>query len=216
MCGVFGILTREAGATPDQDSLLASLRLLTHRGPDAQAIHRAPGIGLAHTRLTLVDPDPRSNQPFWDQTGRYVLVYNGELYNHQDFRPGLESRGVSFRGHSDTETLLWLLITYGEAILPRLNGIYAFAFQAIPNRTVLLARDPLGVKPLYYASDSKGRLLFASEIKALFADGQIEPRLMLPLSLTYDHRVVDGADGARFTSRIAGMLADPSRLMFES
>src|SRR5262249_23999720 len=93
------------------------------------------------------------------------------------FRADLKSRGIVFRGHADTETLLWLLITYGEAVLPRLNGIYAFAFQDTVTRTVLLARDPLGVKPLYYAIDGTGRLLFASEIKALFGAGGLEPRV---------------------------------------
>jgi len=124
-----------------------------------------------------VDCSPAGAQPMISPDGRYVLAYNGELYNHADFRRELESRGVEFRGRSDTETLLWLLIERGEAILPFLNGIFAFAFYDLHTRRLLLARDHMGVKPLYYASGAGGRLLFASEIKALFATGECTPRL---------------------------------------
>ena len=173
MSGIVGTV----GTRPDAAVLNAMLQRLSHRGPDGRGLHLSEDAGFGHVRLAIVDPSDAGAQPMPSPDGRYVLAYNGELYNHQDFRPGLESRGVRFHGRSDTETLLWLLITYGEAILPRLNGIFAFAFQDIYSHTVLLARDPIGVKPLYYASDSTGRLLFASEIKALFVEGGIDARL---------------------------------------
>lgn len=152
------------------------LALVRHRGPDDEGVYQADRACLGHVRLAIVDPSPAGAQPMTTPDGRYCLVYNGELYNHGDFRLDLTQRGVTFRGHSDTETLLWLLVHYGESILPRLNGIFAFALLDTWSGRLLLARDHLGVKPLYYTQTARGRLLFASEIKALFATGEVEPR----------------------------------------
>ena len=173
MCGLVGIV----GGNPQPEEITGMLRQIRHRGPDGEGCEFAPGIGVGHVRLAIVDPSPAGAQPMLSPDGRYLLVYNGEIYNHLDFRPDLEGRGVKFRGHSDTETLLWLLITYGSDILPKLNGIFAFAFNDRETGTLLLARDQLGVKPLYYTRGRDGRLLFASEIKALFATGEVHPRL---------------------------------------
>jgi len=172
MCGLVGI----AGEHPTYDDTMRMLARVRHRGPDGEGVHVSPFASVGHVRLAIVDPTEAGAQPMSTPDGRYVLAYNGELYNHADFRSDLEQRGVRFRGHSDTETLLWLLVHYGERILPRLNGIFAFAFLDAETGTVLLARDHLGVKPLYYARTPRGRVLFASEIKALFATGEVEPR----------------------------------------
>lgn len=172
MCGFVGI----AGDPAPADAVARMLETVRHRGPDGSGIHASPGVALGHVRLAIVDTTTAGAQPMLTPCGRYALVYNGELYNHADFRTALEARGVRFRGRSDTETLLWLLVEHGEAILPRLNGIFAFAFVDFSSRRVLLARDQLGVKPLYYATTPGGQLLFGSEIKALFATGAIEPR----------------------------------------
>jgi asparagine synthase (glutamine-hydrolysing) len=173
MCGLVGI----AGGNPQPAEIESMLEQIRHRGPDGDGCSFAPGLGVGHVRLAIIDPSAAGAQPMLSPDGRYLLVYNGELYNHLDFRSDLEARGVRFRGHSDTETLLWLLIIHGEAVLDKLNGIFAFAFNDRETGTLLLARDQLGVKPLYYARGREGRLLFASEIKALFATGEIHPRL---------------------------------------
>jgi asparagine synthase (glutamine-hydrolysing) len=173
MCGIVGIV----GGSPQRHEVQAMLASVRHRGPDGEGVHVAPGIALGNVRLAIVDPTPAGAQPMASPDGRYTLVYNGEIYNHKDFRAALEASGVQFRGHSDTETLLWLLIRHGSAILPKLNGIFGFAFHDALSGKVLIARDHVGVKPLYYARGRDGRLLFASEIKALFVTGDVQPRI---------------------------------------
>ena len=173
MCGIVGI----AGGNPNLEELNSMLAQIRHRGPDGEGVHLAKGVGLGNVRLAIVDLSPAGAQPMLSPDGRYSLVYNGELYNHMAFRPELEASGVCFRGHSDTETLLWLLIRHGKCILPKLNGIFTFAFHDSLSGNLLLARDHMGVKSLYYAHGKYRRLLFASEIKALFVTGEVEPRL---------------------------------------
>ncbi len=103
MCGIFGVWHRDADHVPSNVDLCESARLLHHRGPDSNGTYAAAGVGLAFTRLTFLDPDARSNQPLWDATGRYCVVFNGEIYNFKELRQGLESEGVRFRTTSDTE-----------------------------------------------------------------------------------------------------------------
>lgn len=167
MCGIFGIVSHTSTALPDAGSLQSSATLLNHRGPDAEGLYRAEGVGLAHKRLSLVDLNPRSNQPFSDPSGRYYLVYNGEIYNFRELRDELAERhGVEFNTTSDTEVLLYALIHYGaDAILPRLEGMFAFGFYDAQEKSLLLARDRFGMKPLYIYEDDSS-FLFSSEIKA--------------------------------------------------
>jgi asparagine synthase (glutamine-hydrolysing) len=173
MCGFVGII----GGNPQSKDIESMLDRIRHRGPDGQGFYLADGVGLGHVRLAIVELSTAGHQPMKSPDGRYTLVYNGEIYNHLELRSQLEADGVRFRGHSDTETLLWLLIRNGKGILHKLNGIFAFAFYDSHEKSLLLARDPMGVKPLYYGPGKDGRFLFASEIKALFATGEIEPRL---------------------------------------
>jgi asparagine synthase (glutamine-hydrolysing) len=175
MCGVVGI----AGSHASEQDVRRMLRTVVHRGPDGEGIHVTPSAAVGHVRLAIVDPSPAGAQPMVTPDGRYCLAYNGELFNHAQFRTELEQSGVEFRGHSDTETLLWLLVRHGERALPRLNGMFAFAFVDAHTRRVLLARDHVGVKPLYYARGRGGRLLFGSEIKALLATGEVQARANL-------------------------------------
>jgi len=166
MCGLFGITYREASLQPSTDLLVASAQQLQHRGPDAQGVHSAMGIGLAHQRLALVDLDARSNQPFWDDTGRYCLVYNGEIYNFKELRAELQARRVGFRTTSDTEVLLQCLLNDDpDVVLPRLEGMFAFALYDSESGSLLLARDRFGMKPLYVYDDGQ-IFAFASEVKA--------------------------------------------------
>lgn len=167
MCGIFGIVFSDRESEPCEDRLRQSAALIGHRGPDGAGIYREAGIGLAHTRLSLVDLSTRSDQPFWDPQGRYALVYNGEIYNFKELRQDLSERGVQFHTTSDTEVLLQCLAVDGaERTLPRLEGMFAFAFYDAQERRLLLARDRFGIKPLLIYQD-EARFLFASEVKAM-------------------------------------------------
>ena len=168
MCGIFGIFLHNESVTPNISNLETSANLLNHRGPDAKGTYHTAGIGLAHTRLSLVDLNPRSNQPFWDGSNRYCLVFNGEIYNFRELRAELEQQyQVKFLTSSDTEVLLYCLIHLGiKNTLPRLQGMFAFALYDSLEKTVVLGRDRFGMKPLYIYEDDSS-ILFTSEIKAL-------------------------------------------------
>ena len=156
-------------------------RRLEHRGPDDEGLYAEGGLGLGNRRLAIVDLSPSGHQPMATSDGMFHVTYNGELYNHADFRPRLVSRGFRFRGTSDTETLLGLLSLYGPRILSEAAGIFALAFWDRSARRLILARDPLGVKQLYYQDDGS-RIVFASEIKALLEDPDV-PRELDPEGL---------------------------------
>ena len=160
---------------PDLDRLTASAALIRHRGPDSVGVHREAGIGLVHTRLSLVDLNERSNQPFWDPSQRFCLIYNGEIYNFKALREDLEGRQVKFTTTSDTEVLLHCLIVYGvELTLQKLEGMFAFAFYDKQERTLVAARDRFGIKPLAVYEDEQ-LLLFASEVKAMRLWTELKP-----------------------------------------
>jgi asparagine synthase (glutamine-hydrolysing) len=169
MCGVAGIFHYgEAGREVDERLLLAMTRALRHRGPDDEGLHLDGGLGLGHRRLSIVDLSPTGRQPMSSPAGSWIS-YNGEAYNHAELRPRLEGRGYRFRGTSDTETLLYALEAYGPGILEKIAGIFGLAFWDGPNRRLILARDPVGVKQIYFHDDGR-RIAFASEIKALLLD----------------------------------------------
>ena len=163
MCGIAGF----AGSF-DPDLLGRMADAIAHRGPDDAGVWHDPEhrIGLAHRRLSIIDLSPRGHQPMWDVDRRAVIVFNGEIYNYRELRAELVSRGFRFHSNSDTEVLLNLYLDQGAAMLPRLNGIYAFALWDTRDHSLLVARDGLGVKPLYLAETPRG-VLFASELKAL-------------------------------------------------
>lgn len=167
MCGISGIVDARH-PLPDRQTIGSVLGFLRHRGPDAQEAWSEYPTVLCHARLSIIDLSPTGAQPMHSPDGRWVLVYNGEIYNHLRIRAELESRW-SFRGTSDTETLLAALVTWGPDAVSRLNGIYAFALWDRVQRELLLVRDPLGVKPLFW-SHRDGALRFASEVKALFPE----------------------------------------------
>jgi asparagine synthase (glutamine-hydrolysing) len=141
---------------------------LAHRGPDGSGIEIEGNVGLVHTRLAIVDPSPAGRQPMRHPGGRWLLSYNGEVFNHADLRRELGDAG--FEGGSDTETLLFSLARWGEDAVPRFNGLFAFAALDAERNRLLLVRDRFGVKPLYFATH-RGTLWFASEIGALIAAG---------------------------------------------
>lgn len=173
MCGIAGFINPHH--VDDVPSMLLSASKMAarvlHRGPDDAGAwtDRDAGIALSHQRLSIIDLSPAGHQPMRSPCGRYVIVYNGEIYNHQDLRTDLERSGGSFdwRGHSDTETLLAALRHWGvRGTLERVNGMFAFGLWDATERTLFLARDRMGEKPLYYGRCGD-TLLFGSELKAL-------------------------------------------------
>ncbi len=170
MCGICGIVQTDPQATCDPIAFHAMRDALIHRGPDDAGSLVEAGIALGSRRLAIRDLSPRGHMPMRTPDGRFSIVYNGEVYNSHELRRQLEARGWSFRSNSDTEVVLYLFADHGPAMLDRLNGMFAIAIWDHRERTLFLARDRMGVKPLYYA---RGRdlLSFASEPKALFAAG---------------------------------------------
>lgn len=153
--------------------------VILHRGPDAGGEYLDETVGLAHRRLSIIDLSPLGNQPMFSTDGRLVIVFNGEIYNFQELRMELERSGVSFRSQTDTEVILALYQRFGVACLDRLNGMFAFALWDKAEQTLLLARDRIGKKPLYYYHGGGDRLAFASELKSLLQipglDRAVEP-----------------------------------------
>jgi asparagine synthase (glutamine-hydrolysing) len=169
MCGIAGILDRSRRVERDEvDRMLA---VLEHRGPDGSGVWCEDGAGLGHRRLSIIDLSDAGAQPMhWRD--RYVVTYNGEIYNYVELRAELEQVGIEFHSSSDTEVLLAAYAHWGEECLHRLNGMFAFAVYDRHERTLLCARDRLGVKPLLYAWNGY-RFVFASEAKALLACGAV-------------------------------------------
>jgi len=165
MCGIAGLAGIVSPGFAE-----AALRLLRHRGPDGRGTFEDPSVpvSLAHVRLRILDLTEAAAQPMHSPDGRFALVFNGEIYNFRELRRQLESRWT-FRSTGDTEVLLAGLALEGRDFLARLDGIFAFALWDGRERLLLLARDPLGVKPLYLSEPRSGAIAFASEIKALFA-----------------------------------------------
>lgn len=147
-----------------------------HRGPDDAGQFIDANIGLGHRRLSIVDLST-GHQPIFSENSSSVIVYNGEVYNHALYRSELEDRGYRFTTRSDTEAILHLYEEYGDSCVQRLRGMFAFAIFDRSSRELFIARDRLGVKPLYYVHDHDGNLFFASEIKALLSAGAVKPEL---------------------------------------
>ena len=175
MCGIAGF-----SGDYHADLLGRMAAAQSHRGPDDQGIEFLPEarIGLAHRRLSIIDLSPAGHQPMWDDDHSVAITYNGELYNFRELRKELVEDGFRFRSSSDTEVLLKLYLRDGEAMLDKLNGIFAFAIWDSRARSLFLARDQVGVKPLYYAQTPDG-FLFASELKAILQSREVDRRLDL-------------------------------------
>ncbi|MCB9849046.1 MAG: asparagine synthase (glutamine-hydrolyzing) [Phycisphaeraceae bacterium] len=163
MCGIFGDITVRGKQPAIGEAQAIALRdLLTHRGPDGAGLWRHENALLAHRRLAIIDPTQAGAQPMASADGRYVISYNGELYNDAELRTVLNTRGVRFRSHCDTETVLEMFAAFGVRMFERLRGMYAVAIYDTLGHTLTLARDPLGVKPLYYWVGAD-EVVFASE-----------------------------------------------------
>lgn len=176
MCGIAGIANLRPAQPPPREALLQMVGALSHRGPDAAGLYRDDHVGLAHTRLSIIDIEG-GNQPLSSADGSVWVSFNGEIFNHPELKNELESLGYRFRTRSDTEVFATAYAAWGEAALTRLNGQFAAALWHPRKRALALARDRLGIRPLYYAEQG-GRLYFASEVKALLA---AEPALSTEL-----------------------------------
>jgi asparagine synthase (glutamine-hydrolysing) len=167
MCGICGIAIPDKLDRGIDSSALVRMRdSLTHRGPDDAGVFIDGSVGLAHRRLSIVDL-AGGHQPMSNEDGRVWITYNGEVYNHRDLRPALEARGHAYQTSNDTETIIHLYEEHGPRAVEQLRGMFAFAIWDAPRRRLVLARDRLGIKPLYYTLSADGVICFASEIKAL-------------------------------------------------
>ena len=174
MSGIAGCLAVAEGTRPDTDWAVRAARRMAHRGPDDEGVFSDGAIALAARRLAVVDPSAGGHQPMRSADGRFWMVYNGEIYNYAELAQRLRARGVQLRGGSDSEVLLETYAAEGKDALRRLRGMYAFAIWDTQNKELFCARDPFGIKPLYYTLAEGGRQLrFASERKALTGPGEV-------------------------------------------
>lgn len=172
MCAIAGILAH-SHSTPNLEAMLVAMR---HRGPDDSGTWIENGCHLGHNRLSIIDLSPAGHQPMVSASGRYVIVYNGEVYNFLSLRKELEQLGVAFRSHTDTEVILALWEREQAACASRLRGMFAFGIWDRHERSLTLVRDRLGIKPLYYA-EATDKFVFASEIKGMLASGLVEKKI---------------------------------------
>ena len=176
MCGLAGIFAYNSVSPPVLKNELLRMRdQMFHRGPDGEGlwISADKRVGLAHRRLAIIDLSENGSQPMISIDGRYQIIFNGEIYNFQELRSELISKGFSFRGHSDTEVLLALYAQKGEKMCSSLRGMYAFAIWDMLEQSLFLARDPFGIKPLYWHDDGN-TIRFSSQVKSLLAGGSIK------------------------------------------
>ena len=168
MCGITGIVDLKGKREIPRALLSRMNQTQAHRGPDADGLHLEPGVGLGHRRLSIIDL-ATGQQPLFNEDGSVVVVFNGEIYNYQALIPELTALGHVFRTKSDTEVIVHAWEAWGEACVERFRGMFAFALWDRNRETLFLARDRLGVKPLYYAVLGDGQLIFGSELKSLAA-----------------------------------------------
>ncbi len=195
MCGIAGVV--HFGKMPNaHERVVKMTNSLSHRGPDAFGYHNEPQVSLGHRRLSIIDLDKKANQPFVDASGRYVLCFNGEIYNYSILKQCLKD--YPFTTNSDTEVLLAAFCTWGISCVDELDGMFAFSIWDKQTETLWLFRDRLGVKPMYYCKNEKS-FLFASELRAFFSSEEITPQInskavheyLAYQSISNNHPIVD-------------------------
>jgi len=177
MCGIIAHIAFNEGSRISKPVLDSLNQLLIHRGPDSGGSYLKGDVALAMRRLSIIDL-LGGDQPIISEDGRYVIVFNGEIYNHEEIRAGLIQKGYNLKTRSDTEVLLYAFIDRGAGCLSDLNGMFAFAIWDNKNQQLFVARDRLGIKPLYYAFNDK-RVMFCSELKPIYRSG------FFPLKFNY-------------------------------
>ena len=173
MCGFAGIVNLDPRQPVDAERLRRMRDVLSHRGPDGAGLYIDGRVGLAHRRLAIVDVSTAGEQPMTNEDGNVWIAFNGEIYNHASLRPGLETKGHRYRSRCDTETIIHQYEEDGDRVVEKLHGMFAFAIWDKKKQELLLARDRLGIKPLYYANTGTA-LVFGSEIKSLLASGALK------------------------------------------
>ena len=168
MCGITGILSFNENGKKYLHKINVATHSLQKRGPDGEGFYEHNNCALGHRRLSIIDTSELATQPFTDSSGRYTIAFNGEIFNYQELRKQLETKGIKFKSQSDTEVLLYLFLNEKENCLEKLDGEFAFAIYDKVNEELFLARDRFGIKPLYFYKDEE-RFVFASEMKALIA-----------------------------------------------
>lgn len=177
MCGINGIAFSSRSGRQIDERILTKMRdVQFHRGPDGGGNFVEGQIGLGHRRLSIVDVS-HGGQPMFNEDKSLVIIYNGEVYNHADYREELEAKGHVYQTHCDTETIIHLYEEYGEKCVEKLRGMFAFAIWNRTKKELFIARDRLGVKPLYYYTDEKGNLFFGSEIKTILEASAVKPEI---------------------------------------
>ena len=166
MCGIAGIYSFTETGKESFSSLKTAVSALSKRGPDGNGIFIKNNAALGHARLSIIDTSDAASQPFTDSSGRYTIVFNGEFYNYKFYREDLIKKGYNFKSDSDTEVLLILYIEYGISFFEKTDGDFAFAIYDSAEQSLLIARDRMGVKPLFYYQD-ENKFVFASEMKAM-------------------------------------------------
>ena len=181
MCGIAGIFDIREQRPIDEGLLSRMNQVQFHRGPDDGGVHVEPGVGLAHRRLSIIDLS-NGHQPLYNEDGSVAVVFNGEIYNFPDLTKELLAAGHQFRTHCDTEVIVHAWEEWGESCVERFRGMFAFAIWDRNRRSLFLARDRLGIKPLHYTLMNDGRLLFGSELKSLLAHASL-PRDIDPYAV---------------------------------
>jgi asparagine synthase (glutamine-hydrolysing) len=176
MCGITGLVDLRSHRPADEGLLRRMNGLLSHRGPDGDGFHFSPGVGLGHRRLSIIDLEG-GKQPLYNEDGSVVVTFNGEIFNFMEIEAELLQRGHTFRTRSDTEVIVHAWEEWGEKCLERFNGMFAFALWDERQKVLFIARDRLGVKPLYYSLLPDGWLMFGSELKALLAHPTLSRRI---------------------------------------
>ncbi len=179
MCGIAGLFDLEQQRHVDRELLTQMTRAVSHRGPDGEGLHVEPGVGLGHRRLSIIDLAGGA-QPMWNASEDVAVTYNGEIYNFAEVREQLEAAGHRFHTRSDTEVIVYAWMEWGEACVERFNGMFAFAIFDRRQQCLFLARDRIGIKPLYYSLLADGWLLFGSELKSLYAHPGLDRSLSTP------------------------------------
>jgi len=169
MCGLYGALSFDGKTIRSEYAKIMSAKV-ARRGPDDQGEFYDGPVMLGHRRLSIIDLSPAGHQPMHDSSGRFSIVFNGTIYNYPELRELLIGKGYQFNSHSDTEVILNAYACWGEDFVERLHGMFAFAIWDKQRQSLLLARDRMGIKPLYYAR-SPGGFYFASNPQALLATG---------------------------------------------
>ncbi|NOT74269.1 MAG: asparagine synthase (glutamine-hydrolyzing) [Cyclobacteriaceae bacterium] len=183
MCGITGVFAFNLVGKFSKINIAAATESLAHRGPDAQNIHVDEWVCLGHRRLSIIDTRDIANQPLWDESERYCIVFNGEIFNYQELREELKEKGVTFFSESDTEVLLKMYLHEKENCLSRLNGFFSFCVYDREEQSLFIARDRFGIKPLLYVMDDD-KFLFGSEMKSILAYG-IEKEIDYSSLFTY-------------------------------